>query len=67
MTGARERLEAAIEAAIETSDRMDGDPDLEAQCEDGGWDSDTEPLDECEGPSSPFQFGQSAVLVGIVR
>ncbi len=32
----RRRLEAAIEAAIEALDALDGDADLELQCEDEG-------------------------------
>jgi hypothetical protein len=34
--GLRARLEAAVEAAIAALDALDGDPDLEAQCEDEG-------------------------------
>lgn len=41
---ARDRLEGAIARAIALLDVLDGDPDLDAQCEDEGHDSDSEPV-----------------------
>ena len=38
----RLRLEVAIDRAIALLDAMDGDADIEAACEDEGFDSDTE-------------------------
>ena len=45
MSGAvtRIRLEQAIEDLIALLDALDGDPDLEASCEDEGFDADSEP------------------------
>lgn len=48
----RARLEAAVEAAIAALDAIDGDPDLDAGCEDEGADTDSEPsLGSLEGGS----------------
>lgn len=38
----RASLEAAIEKALQILDALDGDPDFEGQCEDEGFDSDSE-------------------------
>lgn len=54
----RERLEAAVEAAIAALDAFDGDPDLDVACEDEGFDSDREPTFEEEGPYQPFDLDQ---------
>ncbi len=47
----RAQLEAAVEAAIAALDALDGDPDLEEQCEDEGAQVDAEQDDADKEPA----------------
>jgi hypothetical protein len=60
-TTLRQRLEAAVERAIAALDALDGDPDMEPECEDEGCDPDREPY--CGWAEKQGAFANSAATI----
>jgi hypothetical protein len=63
----RRCVEDAIESLIILLDTIDGDPDLEAQCDDEGFDSDSEPDRFTEVPIYQGEIDGSGSQMVIVQ